>query len=100
MLWAGGGRSNWVIDMRAYWNRGYATEAGLTMLNRGFTELALERIVAIVDVLNPASERVMQKPGMTMVASGTRDGIALRGYGIDPSTFVLRDKNAAVPDGG
>jgi len=83
---------------RAYWNRGFATEAGHAMLRRGFGELGLERVVAIVDVLNPASERVMQKLGMTLVAQGTRDGIMLRGYRIDRATFLSRDRIAAEPE--
>jgi RimJ/RimL family protein N-acetyltransferase len=73
---------------RSAWNRGFATEAGHAMLRRGFVELGLETIVAIVDVLNPASERVMQKLGMTLVAHGTRDDITLRGYRINRDAFL------------
>jgi RimJ/RimL family protein N-acetyltransferase len=85
---------------RAHWNCGYATEAGGAMLRRGFVELGLETIVAIVDVLNPASERVMQKLGMTPVAHGVRDGITLRGYSIVRDAFRMRDRTAAEAEAG
>ena len=83
---------------RPYWNRGYATEAGHAMLRRGFHELGLESIVAIVDVLNPASERVMQKLGMALEAHGQRDTIRLRGYRINRDGFIERGGNEAGPD--
>jgi RimJ/RimL family protein N-acetyltransferase len=47
-----------------YWGRGYATEAGLAMLQHGFETLALNRIWAMHFVRNPASGRVPQKIGM------------------------------------
>ncbi len=84
---------------RAHWDRGFATEAGHAMLRRGFRELGLETVVAIVDVLNPASERVMQKLGMTLVARGERDGITLRGYRIDRDAFLSRDREAGDAGG-
>jgi [ribosomal protein S5]-alanine N-acetyltransferase len=68
---------------REHWDKGYATEAGRAMLRRGFDELGLESIVAIVDVRNEASERVLQKLGMRQVANGECGEISLRGYRID-----------------
>lgn len=49
-----------------YWNRGYATEAGRTILRFGFEELGLNRIFAHHFVRNPASGRVMLKLGMRL----------------------------------
>ena len=49
---------------RAYWNRGYATEATQAMLDFGFGELGLNRIAARHLTRNPASGRVMEKAGM------------------------------------
>jgi RimJ/RimL family protein N-acetyltransferase len=85
---------------RPFWSRGYATEAGDAMLRRGFSELGLKTIVAIVDALNPASERVMQKLGMTRAADGERDGITLRGYRIDRDAFLAQGAIAANPEAG
>src|SRR4030042_366648 len=49
---------------RPYWNKGYCTEAGHTLLNYGFDDLMLNRIHAFHFRRNPASGRVMQKLGM------------------------------------
>jgi RimJ/RimL family protein N-acetyltransferase len=65
---------------RAYWGKGYATEAGRVMLRRGFEELGLERVVAIVNVLNVASERVIRKLGMEYVSEAEREGMRVRCY--------------------
>ncbi|MBD1843565.1 GNAT family N-acetyltransferase [Cyanobacteria bacterium FACHB-63] len=50
---------------KAYWNRGMATEASIACLRFGFEKMGLERIVAIAQPANIASQRVMQKVGMT-----------------------------------
>ncbi|MGG6266642.1 GNAT family N-acetyltransferase [Leptolyngbya sp. AN03gr2] len=47
-----------------YWNRGFATEASIACLRFGFEQAGLERIVAIAQPENIASQRVMQKVGM------------------------------------
>jgi RimJ/RimL family protein N-acetyltransferase len=48
-----------------YWRRGLATEAGRAVLNFGFDQLRLERIIGLVDPRNAASVRVLEKLGMT-----------------------------------
>ncbi len=47
-----------------FWNRGYCTEAALTVLGFGFEDLRLHRIHAAHFVSNPASGRVLAKLGM------------------------------------
>jgi RimJ/RimL family protein N-acetyltransferase len=49
---------------RAYWGRGYATEAGRAALGYGFDELGLEEIVSFTSGLNEPSWRVMERLGM------------------------------------
>ena len=44
--------------------RGYATEAARALLDYGFRELGLHRIIATCQPENPASYRVMEKIGM------------------------------------
>jgi RimJ/RimL family protein N-acetyltransferase len=66
------------------------------MLRRGFDELGLPRIVAVVDVRNVASERVMRKLGMRHTASGTHGEIALRGYAIDRAEFTPRPAGTGI----
>ena len=59
-----------------YWNQGYATEAGRTLLEFGFDVLGLYRIYATHFADNAASGRVMQKLGMTY--EGTLRGHLVR----------------------
>jgi len=47
-----------------YWNKGLMTEAMIVMIKFGFENLNLNRIEALCNVENTASERVMQKCGM------------------------------------
>jgi len=53
----------WIVDGE-YWNQGYATEMARAMLNLGFMELGLPRIIACCDAENVASYRIMEKIGM------------------------------------
>jgi len=54
---------------KTHWNNGYATEAGLTVLEHGFVQRKLNRITASHLSRNPASGKVMQKLKMTHEAS-------------------------------
>jgi ribosomal-protein-alanine N-acetyltransferase len=54
----------WRLD-RAYWGRGYATEAAGMAIADGFTRLQLKEIVSFTAVVNLRSRRVMEKLGMT-----------------------------------
>jgi len=50
---------------RAFWGKGYATEAARACLRFGFENLKLSHIIAITDPDHFASRRVMEKIGMT-----------------------------------
>ena len=50
---------------RAYWGRGYATEAARAALDYGFGKLGLEQIVAVTVPANLRSLRVMERLDMT-----------------------------------
>ncbi len=50
---------------KPYWGQGIATEAARAALEFGLLDRGLAKIVAIVQVGNGASERVMQKIGMS-----------------------------------
>lgn len=49
-----------------YWGRGYATEAARLVLGFAFEQLGMHKVSASCDAGNRASERVMQKCGMTL----------------------------------
>lgn len=52
-----------------HWNYGFMTEATRAVIEAGFSRLKLHRIVARHFVRNPASGRVMQKAGMTLIGT-------------------------------
>ena len=58
-----------------FWGRGYATEGVRLVLQRGFTELQLELIVACHITSNPGSGRVLEKNGFRF----SHEGPATRG---------------------
>ena len=49
---------------KAYWNRGYATEAASAVLKFGFHHLALEKIYSFASINNIRSRAVMERIGM------------------------------------
>jgi ribosomal-protein-alanine N-acetyltransferase len=49
---------------KPFWNQGYCTEAARSIVEYGFNDLQLRRIVATHLKRNPSSGRVMQKIGM------------------------------------
>ena len=54
---------------RAYWGRGYATEAAAACLAAGLAHIAAPRIVAVVDEDNAASLRVAERIGMARIGT-------------------------------
>jgi RimJ/RimL family protein N-acetyltransferase len=51
--------------VREAWGRGYATEGAKALVEMGFTEAGLDRIVAQTMTVNCRSRRVMEKSGLT-----------------------------------
>lgn len=79
-----------------YWNRGYTTEALLTVISYGFHSLALNRIEGRCAPENSASERVMKKAGMKY--EGTlREQLLVKGKFTDLKIFSILKKEYA-PD--
>lgn len=52
---------------RAVWGRGYATEAAAALVNKGFSDLGVQRVVATTYEENRTSRRVLEKLGMRLV---------------------------------
>ncbi len=79
--------------VRRVWGRGVATEVAAAALDYGFRHLKLDRIVAVTDPRNLASQRVLQKIGLS--AAGVH-----RHYGQDVRVFVrLREDHLAAEAG-
>ena len=60
---------------KAHRGQGYAVEAARGILYYGFYSLKLPAIYANVDVKNLASQKVLQKLGMSLVGSTTYEGV-------------------------
>lgn len=50
---------------RKYWGKGLATEAAAACLRYGFEKLGFREIIALTDLENAASHRVLEKIGFT-----------------------------------
>jgi RimJ/RimL family protein N-acetyltransferase len=64
---------------RAYWNKGYATEATKAVVEWALAQKEIYRVWAVCDVKNLASARVLEKVGMS------KEGV-LRRWLIHPSS--------------
>lgn len=51
----------------AAWGRGFATEGSVALVDRGFTEMGVQRVVADTMAVNRGSRRVMEKAGLRYV---------------------------------
>lgn len=73
---------------RAYWGRGFATEAAAASLRYGFVDRGLEKIVALAVPENAASRRVMEKLGMTIEREGEHLDMHVVVYAISRSEYA------------
>jgi RimJ/RimL family protein N-acetyltransferase len=74
----------WRLE-RAAWGKGYATEAALPSRDWAFERIAtLPRLIALFQPANHASQRVMEKLGMTFDADEADDwGHTVRTYALE-----------------
>ena len=68
------------------WGKGYATEATRGAIEHGFQVLDVDHLVGVVFPENPASQRVLEKAGMTYRGMRETFGFHLMHYEIDRST--------------
>jgi RimJ/RimL family protein N-acetyltransferase len=52
---------------KSAWGKGYATEGSRALIDKGFADLGVQRVVAFTMVVNVASRRVMEKAGLKFV---------------------------------
>ncbi|GAA3081019.1 hypothetical protein GCM10020000_78630 [Streptomyces olivoverticillatus] len=58
---------------KAAWGKGYATEGSRALIDKGFTDLAVERVTANTMAVNIRSRRVMEKAGLSFLRNFTGD---------------------------
>ncbi|CAN5739594.1 GNAT family N-acetyltransferase [soil metagenome] len=76
----------YAID-KAYWGKGFATEAAEKFMRYAFEQLNAEKLVAVARPENTASRRVMEKLGMKFVKTGTFYSQTLVQYAISKSEW-------------
>lgn len=72
---------------KAFWEKGLATEAAQACLQYGFEAVEPESIVAIVHPENIASQRVIEKLGMSFVDQSHYFGMDCYRYSMERSSF-------------
>lgn len=68
---------------QAYWGRGFATEGSSALINKGFQELAVTKVVAKAMSLNIRSRRVMEKVGMQFEKEFVYPGAPFPGWCVE-----------------
>src|SRR5262245_14983391 len=68
---------------RAYWGRGYATEAGALALNYAYTRLDQAHVISLIHPQNAASVRVARRLGMSHEGQTQLMGNEVLIYGIE-----------------
>ncbi|MEV6566634.1 GNAT family N-acetyltransferase [Streptomyces kronopolitis] len=58
---------------KAAWGKGYATEGSRALISKGFTDLAVQRVIANTMAVNARSRRVMEKVGLSFLRDFTGD---------------------------
>ena len=74
---------------RAWWNRGYMSEALGRIIQFFFAEVGLNRVAAHHDPRNPGSGRVMQKAGMRYEGTQRQNGTNNQGLCDDACYAIL-----------
>lgn len=59
---------------KEYWGQGLATEAAQAILQYGFEQVGLSRLICVINPGNQASSRVAMKMGMTLEMDGDVNG--------------------------
>lgn len=67
---------------REYWGQGIASESAQLALDYGFGTLGLTEIFAAAQVANIASNKILQKVGLTFIETFDYEGVATNWYGV------------------
>jgi len=75
------------ILAKEYWGQGLATEAAFAVRNYGFEKLGCDRIIALINPKNLASQNVAQKIGLIYEKDTTHSEKTVCVYAIHKSSF-------------
>jgi [ribosomal protein S5]-alanine N-acetyltransferase len=72
---------------RGHWGQGYATELSRALVDHAFERVGLEQLVAIADVRNGASGRVLEKVGFVFRKNYAIDGRTIRFFSLSAQEY-------------
>ncbi len=75
---------------KKHWGNGYATESAKASIQYGFETLKLKLIFAHAHVEHSASQRVIEKCGLTFVEQGNYDGMLAKLYKIENPLIEMK----------
>ena len=81
---------------KPYWGKGFATAAAQASIRYGFEQCRLDHLIALVHPENSASNRVIEKCGMTYMETIHLWGIDLMRYRLEANSWI----EANNPDHG
>lgn len=80
--------------IKKYWGKGFATESAMACLSFGFNRLEQKDIFAIADTGNLASNKILQKIGMTYINEFDYKNVPHNFYEINKGNWI---KNHSKP---
>lgn len=75
--------------IKKYWGKGYATETAIASLHYGFNQLQQSEICAFVERDHLASNRILQKIGMTLLNAFNYEAIPHNFYSISKKQWEI-----------
>jgi RimJ/RimL family protein N-acetyltransferase len=75
---------------RRYWGLGYASELSQALVRHAFEHVGLPLLVAIADVRNAASNRVLEKTGLIQRKTYAIDGRTIRFFALTAQEYRRR----------
>ena len=70
-----------------YWNKGYATESAIALLNYGFKNLNIKTIVGAAQIENIASNKVLQKIGLKYIEAFPYEDVMINWYALKQKDY-------------
>lgn len=79
---------------KKYWGNGIATETAIESLKYGFEKLDLKEIGAAADINHLASNKILQKIGLTLIDTFDYEGVPHNWYNIKKTEWINNRRNS------
>lgn len=82
--------------IKRYWGRGIATEAAMASLDYAFNTLNTDKVFAMADCNNEASNKILKKVGLNFIEQFELDGIQHNWYTITKAEYEIKKANCSL----